>query len=187
MELLGVLLQQVIQVQRRPQVSLRHLADGGQYLDAVCGGVNGDRAGGTDWTECTGQVARAARAARARRASRLVVGRPGLEHGDDLVLTKTQNVPVLQHMGAALGDGALVVIDEDPVGAGVLENVQAVPEMHARVVSGHVALRIRQHPVIVGRAADIAARAVEYRGTAVSEQPAVITYYAKLQRHWRPR
>ena len=101
------------------------------------------------------------------------------------VLTKTQDVAVLQDVRAALGHGALIIIDIDAVGAGVLEDVQTVPKVNAGVMRGNEALRIRQHPVVARGAADIAARTVEYRGTAVSEQPAVITDYAKLQRHWR--
>ena len=87
----------------------------------------------------------------------------------------------------ALGDRPRLVIDVDPVGAGVLEDVEAVAVMDARMVRRHEALGIRQYPVIVRRSTDIAADAVEHHGTAVAEEPAMITYYAKLQRHRRPR
>jgi hypothetical protein len=90
-------------------------------------------------------------------------------------------------MRAALGHRALFIIDEHTIGTGVLEDVEAITVMNAGVMRRDEALRVRQHPVVVRRAADIAAHSVEYRGTAVSEQPAVITNDAKLQRHRRPR
>ena len=113
--------------------------------------------------------------------------RARLDHRHDLVFAEPDDVPVLQHMRTALGHRAFVIVDEHTIGAGVLEDIEPVAVMNTGVMCRDEALRIRQHPVVVGRAADIAAHGVEYRGTAVSEQPAVITYDAKLQRHRRPR
>jgi hypothetical protein len=83
-------------------------------------------------------------------------------------------------VGTVLGDRPVVIIDEDTVGAGVLEDVHPIAKVNARVVRRDEALGIGQHPVVVGGAANIAARTAEYHRTAVSEQPAMITYYSKL-------
>ena len=47
---------------------------------------------------------------------------------------------------AALGERLLVVVDEDAVGADVLEEKVPVAELHARVVRGDVAQRDRAAP-----------------------------------------
>jgi hypothetical protein len=59
--------------------------------------------------------------------------------------------------------------------------------MDPGVVSRDKALRVRQHPVVISRSADIAAGSIEHHRAAFPEQSAVITDYAKLQRHRRPR
>ena len=117
----------------------------------------------------------------ARRAARLVVARLqqrerivvvlGLrilrERNPDLVGVDEQHVAVAQLMRVAAGQAMVRRVDEDAVGAGVLDEVLAVQIADEGVPAGYV--RIREHPVVVRQAADGAAHGVEDLAAARAE------------------
>jgi hypothetical protein len=102
-----------------------------------------------------------------------------LERRENVVVAHPQHVAVGEPVPgrAALGQRLHVVVDVDAVGAHVLQVEMALAELHARVMRRDVALRIGQHPVVVGGAADGAALDREGRTTALGQRTALFADY----------
>jgi len=109
---------------------------------------------------------------RHRRRGRMHHSTLRLESGENVVITHAQDIAIGKPVAArtALGKRLRVIVDVHPVGAHVLQVEVSLAELHPRVVRGHVALRVGQHPVVVGRAPDRAALDREGRATALTER-----------------
>ena len=139
--------QQLLDVELGANVALRRAAEGAQCMDAGrhgCGGLG-------------------------------LVSALRHERRENVILADAQHVAVREPVAgrAALGERFHVVVDVHPVGAHVLKVEVALAELHAGVMRRHVALRIGQHPVVVGRAADGATLHREDRAAALRQRTAL--------------
>ena len=111
--------------------------------------------------------------------------RLSIDRGDDVIVAHPDDVAGGEQVThrLRLGQRPLVVVDEDAVGAQVLEEKLPVAVFHARVMSGDVAQRIGQNPVVIRRTADVSAVHGKSDAAAIPKQASLITDDTQPKRH----
>jgi hypothetical protein len=103
-----------------------------------------------------------------------------------VVFANAQDVAALQFVRVLAAQRLVVVIDENAIAAGVLQQVSTLVKHDARVPSGDVTHVVGQHPVVLGRASYASARDSKDKGVLVAQSMAMITDDAQPERHVLP-
>ncbi len=101
----------------------------------------------------------------------------------ELELAHTQPVAIEKTARIAPADRSLLVIDKDPVGAGIDEIERARLKIDRRVFAGQEVVGIRQYPVVLEGPADGATRFPKLTHIVTAKNFLVVTDYFKEQRH----